>query len=79
MRQPMHSPHSALTFFLFGLSGLFLIVAASQWAKLAAERERPNERPAIPVARFRSAAGVTAASLGLLGIALLWFALTLLG
>lgn len=69
---------SALSVMLFGLAGLFVLYAASRWAKLAADRERPDQRPSIPVAGFRSAAGITAAAFVLLGFALVWSALVAL-
>jgi hypothetical protein len=72
----MHGPAaSAISVLLFGLAGLFALHAASSWAGLAKDRERPDQRPAIPVRALRSAAGVTAAALVLLGLALLWLAL----
>jgi hypothetical protein len=74
----MHPPYSALTVILFGLSGFLLIGAAGYWLKLSRGREAVNERPAIPVHRFRAAAGYTGIAMGLLGISLLWFALVAL-
>lgn len=66
---------NAISVLLFGLSGLLLLASASAWAKLARNRERPDERPSIPVHSFRSAAGMTAATFVMLGIAVAWLAL----
>jgi uncharacterized membrane protein YidH (DUF202 family) len=74
----MHPPYSALTVLLLGLAGLLLLAAGWAWSKLAKDRERVDERPAIPVAAFRQAAAVTAAALILLGAALCWLALVML-
>jgi hypothetical protein len=72
----MHSAAaSAVSVLLFGLTGLFVLYAAASWAKLAKDREPSDQRPAIPVAAFRSAAGVTAAALVLAGVSLVWAAL----
>jgi hypothetical protein len=67
-------PSSAVTALLFGLSAFLLFGAGSAWLKLAREREGSDDRPTIPVHSFRAASAITAAALGLLGIALLWFA-----
>jgi hypothetical protein len=68
----MHTPAVYLiSVLLFILSGLLLFAAASSWAKIARHREEKDEEP-IPGATFRAAAGLTAASFGLLGAALLW-------
>lgn len=69
---------TALTVVLFALSGFFLIVCASMWLKLGKDRERVDQVPTISVARFRSAATITAIAFGLLGVALLCFALAVL-
>jgi hypothetical protein len=75
----MHGPAAnALTVILFGLSGLFLLGAAAKWARVAEDRERPDESPALSVRSVRSAAGVTAAAFLALGIAVVWLALTAL-
>lgn len=73
----MHGPvANALTILLFGLSGLFLLAAALAWAKVARERERPDRRPALSVSLVRSAGAISAAAMGLLGMASIWLALT---
>jgi hypothetical protein len=69
---------SALTVILFGLTALLVIGAATKWARLARDHEPADERPAIPVHSFRSAAGLTAAALGMVGLSLLWSALVAL-
>jgi len=75
----MHGPAAnAVTVLLFGLAGMTLLGAASYWRNVAKDRERPNERPVVPVAALRSAAGVTAAAFALLGAAAIWLALTAL-
>jgi hypothetical protein len=72
----MHGPAAnALTVLLFGLAGLFLFAAAASWAKVAKERERPDQKPVVPVRALRSAAGITAAALTMLAIASVWLAL----
>lgn len=72
----MHSPAaSAISVVLFGLSALAVFGAARQWAKLARHRERPNEKPTIPVHAFRAAAGLTAVALVMIGASLAWLAL----
>lgn len=65
---------SALTVILFGLSGAFLFYAARLWLRLSEDRERTDERPRIPVAAFRSAAGVTGVAFLMLGAAVIWLA-----
>jgi hypothetical protein len=74
----MEPAQTALSVVLFGLAGFFLLATVPAWAKLARHRERPNEIPAIPAEAFRSAASMTAATLALLGVALIVFAVTLL-
>lgn len=62
---------SALCVVLFGMSALFVFAAAGKWLHLGKDRERPDERPVIPVHSFRSAANLTAVALGLVGASLL--------
>jgi hypothetical protein len=66
---------SALTVILFGLTGMLVLATAGKWANLARERERPDERPVIPVHSFRAAAALTCAALVMVGLPLLWSAL----
>lgn len=65
---------AAITVILFGLTGLMVMGAASEWIKLARDRERTDQRPTIPIERFRSAAAITAVAMGFLSAALLWVA-----
>jgi hypothetical protein len=68
----MHGPAVYLiSILLFVLAGLLLFAAGSSWAKIAQHRNDSDEQP-IPNSSFRAAAGLTAASLGLLGAAILW-------
>lgn len=69
---------TALTVMLFGLAGLFLIGCASMWLKVGEDRERGDQPPRVPIEALRSAANVTAVAFGLLGVALVWFALVTL-
>lgn len=72
----MHDPAaSAISVLLFALTALAVFGAARQWAKLARNRERPDERPSIPVHAFRAAAGLTAVALVMVGLTLAWAAL----
>jgi hypothetical protein len=67
----MHTPAVyMIAVLLFILSGLLLFSAGSSWAKIAQHRD-DSDQP-VPRATFRAAAGLTAASFGLLGAALLW-------
>jgi uncharacterized membrane protein YidH (DUF202 family) len=71
----MHGPAaSALSVLLFGLTALLVLAAAGKWLKLAQDRERLDERPAIPVHAFRSAAAITSAALAMVALSLLWSA-----
>ena len=65
---------AALTAALFGFSGLLLLVSGLYWLKLA--RETDENRRAIPVHTFRSAARITAPALIMLGLAAFWLAFT---
>ena len=68
----MHGPAVyAIAIILFVLSGLLLFAAGSSWAKVARRSREGEDRP-IPRVSIRAAAGLTAASLGLLGAAILW-------
>jgi len=67
-----------LTTVLLGLTGLLLLASASAWMKLAKDRERPDESPAIPVRSFRHAAALTGAAFVMLGLSLCWLAATAL-
>ncbi|HYX46201.1 MAG TPA: hypothetical protein VE820_05205 [Sphingomicrobium sp.] len=63
-----------LSVVLFGLSGLLLLLSALSWSKVA--RETGRDRPAISIQALRSAAGLTALSFVVLGIAACWLAFT---
>lgn len=72
----MHGPVvSAISVLLLGISALFVFGAARQWRKLATDPERPDERPAIPVQAFRTAAGLTGLAFVMVGLSLAWLAL----
>lgn len=74
--EAMHGPAAnAITVLLFGLAGLLLLACAKSWANVARDRERPNERPTVPVSALRSAAAITGATLAALGLAAIWLAL----
>jgi hypothetical protein len=75
----MHGPaESAISVLLYGLTCLMIFGAGSQWAKLARDTERTDERPTIPVNAFRHAASLTAAAFMFLGLSVLWLALSAL-
>jgi len=65
---------TSLLVVLGGLTGLSLLGASLAWVKLAHDHEGSSERPMIPVNRFRAAAALTAGSLALLGVWLIYLA-----
>jgi hypothetical protein len=63
---------TSLTVVLLGVSGLLLLVCAVFWLKLA--QENGLSRPTIPIHAFRTAAGLTALTFVVLGLATCWLA-----
>ena len=63
---------TSLTVVLLGVSGLLLLVCGVIWLKLA--RDHGLARPTIPIHAFRTAAGVTALTFVVLGLATCWLA-----
>ena len=66
---------TSLLVILGGLTGLSLLGASLAWVKIARDHEGSSERPTIPVNQFRAAAALTAGSLALLGVWLIYLAL----
>ena len=67
---------NSLTVFLLGFAGVFLLTAASSWIRLIRDPKRSDENRVLSVNPLQSTATLTAIALGVLAVAMLWLALT---